>query len=107
MGALYNTVAYTTTGTKASLNLDPSIADFKVTVATTVGTTATYKMEYSLDPMTVADSDALWFENATIPAGTTTSKVALITTPIARVRLVIAAVSGTLTIQVRQGISVN
>ena len=103
----YNTVAYTTTGTKASLNLDPSIADFKATVAVTVGTTATYKMQYSLDPMTVADAAALWFDSATIPAGTTASKVEGLVAPVARVRLIIAAISGTLTLQVSQGLTVN
>ena len=104
---LYRTEAYTTTGTKGSINLDPSIASFKVTVAVTVGTTATYKMQYSLDPMTVADASALWFDSLTIPAGTTASKVEAMTSPVARVRLIIAAVSGTLTLQIRQGISVN
>lgn len=104
---MYQTVAYTTTGTKASLNLDPSIADFKATVAVTVGTTATYKMQYSLDPMTVADASALWFDSATIPAGTTSSKVEGLVAPVARIRLIVAALSGTLTLQVSQGLSVN
>lgn len=104
---LYQTAAYTTTGTKASLNLDPSIADFKATVAANVGTTATYKMQYSLDPMSVADSAALWFDSTNIPAGTTTTKIEGLVSPVSRIRLVIAAVSGTLTLQVLQGISVN
>lgn len=104
---LYQTAAYTSTGTKGSLNLDPSIADFKATVAVNVGTTATYKMQYSLDPTSVADAAALWFDSTNIPAGTTTTKIEGLVSPVSRIRLVIAAISGTVTLQVLQGISVN
>lgn len=103
----FHTIAYTTTGTKTSLNLDSNIAPFQVTVACTVGTTATYKVQYSLDPMDVADASALWFDSTGIPTGTTSSAVTTFTSPVARIRLVIAAVSGTLTLQTRQGISIN
>ncbi|MDE2096865.1 MAG: hypothetical protein KGL39_06420 [Patescibacteria group bacterium] len=103
----FHTVAYTTTGTKASQNLDSAIAPFQVTVACTVGTTATYKLQYSLDPMDVADASAIWFDSTGIPASSTTSLVTSFVSPVARVRLIIGAVSGTLTMQIRQGISIN
>jgi hypothetical protein len=101
------TESYTTTGTKDSLNLDPSIAPFNATVAVTVGTTGTYKLQYSLDPMTVADSAALWFDSVNIPAGSTASIVTNFMFPVSRVRLVIAAISGTITLQTLQGFTNN
>lgn len=104
---LYRKEAYTTTGTKGSINLDPSIADFRVTVAVTVGNSATFGMQYSLDPMSVSDANALWFDSTDIPAGSSASEIAVLTAPVSRIRFVVAAVSGTLSVQVLQGISVN
>lgn len=106
---LFRTITYTDTGTKDSFNLDPSIASFKVCVAFTLSAgTVDYKMQYSLSPMDVADADALWFDSTEVPASTTASIVAALATPYSRIRAVIAAISGgTLTMQVRQGISVN
>lgn len=105
--ALYNEVAYTTTGTKDGVNLDPSIAPFNASAAVTVGSTATYKLQYSLSPTTVADSAALWFDSVNMPSGTTASAVTNFMFPVARVRLVIAALSGTITLQVSQGYTNN
>jgi len=107
MALLYRSVAYTTTGTKDSVNLDPSIAPFAVTIGVNVGTTATYGMQFSLDPMDVSDANAIWYDSGDIPTGTTTSATSFILSPVSRVRLVIAAVSGTLTLQTQQGFSVN
>lgn len=104
---LYHTIAYTTTGTKDSQNLDPSIVPFNAHVAVTVGTTGTYKLQYSLSGSDVSDANALWFDSADIPAGTAASATTLITSPVSRIRLVIAAISGTITMQVRQGFSTN
>lgn len=103
----YRTVAYTTTGTQDSLNVDSAIAPFQLVAACTVGTTATYKLQYSVSPMDVADASALWFDSTGIPASSTTSLVTTFVSPVSRVRLVIAAVTGTLTLQLRQGISIN
>lgn len=105
--ALYQTVAYTTTGVKASLNLDPSISPFNALVAATVGTAATYKMQFSLDPMTVTDANALWFDSADIPASSSASKTSALLAPVSRIRLDIGAVTGILTLQVLQGLSIN
>lgn len=105
--ALYNTVTYTTTGTKASVNLDPSIAPFQAAVACTLGSTATYKLQFSLDPMTVADASATWQDSTGIPASTTANAATTFIGPVSRVRVVIAAVGSTLILQVSQGISTN
>lgn len=106
---LYSTTAYTTTGTKEGKNLDPSIAPFGVTVAVTLVTgPASYKLQYSLSPMDVADADALWFDSINMPAGTAASAVTNFFVPVARVRLVIATLTaGSLTMQVRQGYTNN
>lgn len=107
--SLYRTVSYTTTGTKDSLNLDPSIVPFNVSVnVSIVAGSATYGLQYSQDPMDVADAAALWFDSGDIPAGTITNAESMLASPISRIRLVIAAlVTGPLTIQVSQGISTN
>lgn len=105
---LYRTDTYTTTGTKESWNLDPAIVPFNASVACTlVSGTVSYKLQFSLDPMSVADAAALWFDSIDIPAATATSALTLITSPQARFRVVIAAISGVLTIQSRQGLSTN
>lgn len=105
--ALAQTVSYTTTGTKASLNMDPSITPFNATAAVTVGTSGTYKLQYSLDPMTTADADALWFDSVNAPASSTTSIVTNFMFPVSRVRIVIDAISGTITLQILQGFTSN
>jgi hypothetical protein len=106
---VYRTVAYTTTGTKESLNLDPSISPFNASVAVTLsnGGSVSYKGQFSLSPMTVADADALWFDSADFAAATAASKVGYLTAPVARFRIVIASLTGTLTLQVLQGFTQN
>lgn len=105
----YKTVTYTTTGTKESANMDPTIAPFDAAVAVTLTAgTASYKLQYSLDPTNVLDTDALWFDSAEIPAATAASIIKKLTIPVARVRLVIATLSGgNLVMQVQQGLSLN
>lgn len=104
---LYQTNSYTTTGTKASINLDPSIVPFNATVAVNVGTAGNYKVQYSLDPMDVADASAIWSDTVNIPSGTTASAVTSIISPVSRIRIVIASITGTITLQTSQGISTN
>ncbi len=104
---IFKTVSYTDTGTKESLNLDPSIAPFQVTASVNLSSTGNYKLQFSLDPMTVADADAVWQDSVNIPSGTTSSAVTAIISPITRVRTVIAANGGIITVQLYQGISVN
>ena len=105
--SLYHTASYTTTGAQPSLNMDPSIAPFNAMVAVTVGSTGTYALQYSLDPMTTADGSATWFDSPDLPTGTTASGVSSLLAPVSRVRLNIAANTGTITIQTRQGFTTN
>lgn len=111
MGQPFQQINITTAGasTTASINLDPSIADFKVRVYCNVsaGATVSYKLQYSLDPMTVLDADALWIDSTTIPAATATSKEENFTSPISRIRIVVGANDGTIKVQVLQGFMVG
>lgn len=105
--SFYRTESYTTAITTGSINLDPYVAPFIATVACTlVAGTISYKMQYSLDPMTVSDAAALWFDSGDIPAGTAASAVSTIINPISRIRFVIASINtGPLTVQVTQGMN--
>jgi hypothetical protein len=105
--SLYQTIAYTTTGTKESINLDPSIAPFQATVGVNVGTAGNYSVQYSLDPFTVTDANAIWSDTVNIPSGTTSSAITSIISPVSRIRIVIASITGTITLQVSQGFTVN
>lgn len=107
---LTRTETYTTTGTKGSWNLDTSIAPFQVNVSVVLTGTADYKLQYSydaLDSPTAVDTDATWFDSADIPASTAASAAAAFNNPIARVRLVIAAVTGSLKMTAIQPMSIN
>lgn len=106
----YRTETYTTTGTKGSWNTDFSIVPFNAAINCTVTGTCTYRLEYSLDPLnspTAVDSDATWVVSNDIPAGTTASAAAGFLTPVARVRVVITAISGSLKVELVQGMSTN
>lgn len=96
------TVAYTTVGTKASISLDPNLDPFSVNIACTLVGTGDYSLQYSLDPLTTSDAAAIWYTSNDIPLGTATSAVSLFTSPVSRIRLVIVALAGTLTIQALQ-----
>lgn len=106
---LYQTVTYASTGTKDSVNTDPSIAPFNATLAVTLtGGTTSYKAQWSISAPDIADSDALWFDSTDIPASTSSSKVSYLTAPVSRVRLVIASLSGgNLVMQLAQGYTKN
>jgi hypothetical protein len=106
---LYHSISYTDSGTQESINLDPSVVPFNACVGCTlVAGSASYKLQYSLSPMTVADADALWFDSGDIPAATITSAATGFPYPVQRVRLVIASlVTGPLVLQVLQGFSTN
>lgn len=103
----YSEVTYSSTGAKPSINVDPLIAPFQTAVACTLGTTGTYKVEYSFSPMSVTDANAIWFDSVGIPAGSTASAVTTFFGPVSRVRVNIAALGTTLIMQVSQGISTN
>lgn len=105
--ALSNEVAYTTTGTKASINLDPSISPFNASIRVNVGTTGTYGLQFSLSGPDVTDAAAIWFDSANIPAGTAASATTNLMFPVSRARVVIAAISGTITLQALQGYTNN
>lgn len=109
---LQRTVTFDTTGTKESWNCDPSITPFALTVAFALSDAGTvnYKLQVSydtLDDPLLTDNDATWFDSTNIPAGTTGSKAEAFVAPIARVRVVIAALSGTLKMTMLQGMSTN
>lgn len=107
---LRRTETYTTTGTKGSWNTDPSVVPFNCSLNLTVTGTATYSLQYSydtLDSPTAVDSDATWVTSADIPVGTTISQQTAFSVPIARIRVVIAAISGSLKVEMLQGMSTN
>jgi hypothetical protein len=110
---LYKTAAYTTTGTMPSLNTDAMIVPFNATVAVNVGGGGTYGMQYSLSPVAnadgtpIPDANAIWFNSTNMPTGTAASMTTAIIAPVARIRLVIASISDTITLQVQQGMSTN
>lgn len=110
---LSRTQTYTGPGTTASWNLDPSIAPFDVSISCAVlgGATASYKLQYSYDTLdnpTLGDSSATWFDSTDIPAATATSKSSALVSPVARIRLVIATLTGgTLQMTTLQGMSIN
>lgn len=108
---LQRTETYTTTGTKASWNCDPSVAPFNLSVALALLTgTVSYKLQYSydvLDSPTAVDSDATWYDSTEIPAATAASSAQVFTAPIARLRVVIATISGSLKMTMLQGMSIN
>lgn len=109
---LQRSETYSTTGTKQSWNCDPSVAPFNVNIGCVLSAgTVDYKLQYSYDTLDnplLADSDATWIDSDDIPASTTGTAEANFSTPIARVRLVIAALSGgTLKMTMLQGMSTN
>ena len=105
--ALTHSVAYTTTGTKTSVNMDASIAPFNASVGVTLSSTGTYGLQYSLSDVNISDTNALWFDSVNIPSGTTASKVTNFMFPVSRVRLVIVANGGTITLETLQGFTTN
>ena len=107
---LRRTETYTTTGTKTSWNTDPSVVPFNCNINLTITGTATYSLQYSLDTLdspTAADSDAVWVTSPDVPVGTTVSQQVAFNVPIARIRVVIASISGSLKVEMLQGISTN
>lgn len=102
-----------TTGDQPSVNLDPSIAPFTVSVAFIVGAgaTASFKMQYTLDnfddPL-MTDAQATWFDSTDFPAATAASKAAALPFTVTRIRAVIATLTdGPLTMTILQGMSIN
>jgi hypothetical protein len=94
---------YTSPGTKGSWNLELTNAQASVNI--TLTGTASYKLQYTLDPLDdplATDADASWLDSNDIPAGTSTSAVCTFMTPAARIRLVIAALSGSLKMEMLQ-----
>ena len=110
---LQRTETYTTTGAKPSWNCDPSITPFELSVVIDLlsASTATFSLEYSydtLDSPTATDSDAKWFTSTEIPVGTAADAAQQFSgAPIARVRINIAAISGSVKMTMLQGMSIN
>lgn len=108
---LQRTETYTTSGTKGSWNCDPSIAPFNVNIAAILtGGPVSYSLQYSydvLDDPLLTDSDAQWLDSNDIPAGTAASGETNFSTPIARIRIVIVSITGSLKVTMLQGMSTN
>lgn len=107
---LRRTETYTTTGTKGSWNCDPTLTPFNLSVAFALLTgTVSYKLQFSYDTLgpTDADSSATWFDSTEIPAATAASAVQSFNAPVTMVRVVIAAITGSLQMTMLQGMSVN
>jgi hypothetical protein len=107
MGLPYQAQTFSGAGTTASINLDPSVADFKVRVRATVTGTISYKMQLSMNSDPVADSAAVWWDSTEIPAGTVATDEELINYPVARIRFVIASGSGSIFVETLQGFMVG
>lgn len=105
--ALSHYVTYTDTGTKASVNLDPSISPFNASVVCSLSSTGNYKLQYSLSDSDVADSAAIWVDSVNIPSGTTATAVTNFMFPVSRARLIIVSNGGTISFQVLQGYTNN
>jgi len=107
-----HSVTYSAPATTPSIDFDPSIAPFNASITCTLlsGATASYKLQYTTHNYGVLDTDsnANWFDSPDIPSGTTASTFASFITPVTRVRLVIASLSGgTLQMETLQGLSTN
>lgn len=100
-------LSYTGTGTMSSIGLDASIVPFNATVGVALSNSATYKLQYSLDPLTTADSSSNWYDAGTLGPGTTSSGTISFTAPITKIRPVISAVNGTVSVAVLQGFTTN
>jgi hypothetical protein len=100
-------------GAQASFDFDPSIAPFNATITVSLlnSATATYKLQYTTTTYGVltTDSQANWFDSTDIPAGTATNAFASFLTPITRARIVfsVALATGTMQLDVVQGLSTN
>lgn len=103
----FHTATYTDTGTKASQNVDSSIVPFNMSLAVTLASTGSYKIQFSLDPFDVADASALWFDSVNFPASTAASILSNVNFPVSRYRIIIAANGSSITVQSQQGISTN
>jgi|SRR5580698_5490098 hypothetical protein len=109
---LQRTETYSAPATTVSWNCDQSITPFNVNVVCLLsnGGTVSYKLQYSYDSLdnpVLNDTNATWIDSNDIPAGTSASAETNFSTPIARVRLVIASLTGTLTMKMLQPMSVN
>jgi hypothetical protein len=105
----YRTYATSTTGEQPSVNLDPSITPFSVTVAVhVVGGSASFGLEWSFDDFaTVTDANAVWFTDKLIPTGTTADTYENYNTPATRMRINIATNTGGIQLKVLQGYCTN
>lgn len=105
----YKTYAAATTGTQPSLNVDPSIAPYAVTVAVfVVSGSASFKLQWSFDDYaTVTDANARWFDDPQIPAGTTASIYENYAFLATRLRIVIVTNTGGIELKVIQAYTKN
>jgi hypothetical protein len=93
-------------GVSTPVILDHYRDPFNVGVGVTVsGTGPSYSVEYTYDDVfssTFNPSTAQWFAMSAFPAATATSKDSALTTPVMAVRLNVAAITGSITMNVIQ-----
>jgi len=109
----YRVETYTTSGTMGSWNMDTSIVPFNASIAVSFSTsavTASYKLQWTLTQLGPTDADTVgnWIDSTDIPPSTATASQTAFINPIARIRLVIASLTGgTITMESQQGFSTN
>lgn len=95
---------YTTTGAKDVINLDHLQLPFQASVLVDiVSGTATYSVELTYSDLTGDSSGFRWFSDPALPAGQSQTRNFSIESPVTGCRLNIAAITGTVTITVIQG----
>lgn len=98
---------YTTAVAQPGFNLDPMAEPFGATITVILlgAATATYGIQYALDdPFTVSDNNANWLFSTQLPSGQTASAGMTFYGPVSRVRINIAAITGSVLMQVAQGV---
>lgn len=111
MNPVYVTYASGVTGAQAAIIIDQAVAPFTMNVGCYIVSGAvTYGLQYTLDDPNLGDPNDVavrWFNDATIPSGSTTSLVSGYAHPVRAVRVNIASSTGPLELKVVQGYSIT
>lgn len=111
MNPVYVTYASGVTGAQAPIIVDQAVAPFTLSVGCyIVSGGVTYGLQFTLDDPNLEDPNdtaVRWFNDANIPAGSTTSLVSNYSSPIRAVRVDITASSGNLELKLLQGYSIT
>jgi hypothetical protein len=104
-------IAISSVGTYGPINMDYDQSPMNAAVGVTFntsGTTAAYGIQYTLLDQQVLSNigstlPIIWFNDATLSSGTSSGAAVTYNMPIAAVRCVVTAVSGSITFCVLQG----